>query len=154
MAQRLKTLYPGIMSAKFQPFIYDFQSTQVSRTGQSGVSFDYSLQQKEGHIPPAPQAGFQPIYIYSDTQNEDNRLRFFQNCPIYQSSVEVILLSLSISITPTSKVLIDLFHVLRTTALQMLRQIFMLLLKSKLQLLHLLKKLEYIHTGKLLAINC
>ena len=82
--------YSGPMGSPYQPYTYQFQSTQVSRAARSGVSYGYSFTQNQTNgILPYPGGSFVPFYIYSDSEDQDVQLRFFDACPTYTSYVDV-----------------------------------------------------------------
>lgn len=87
LASRMISRYPDLMTQKYEYYVYEFQSTTKSRTGVSGMSFGYNMFQSAGHIPPV-HGEFRPFFMYSESNNEDLTLRFFDNCPEYSTSVE------------------------------------------------------------------
>ena len=80
--------YPDVLGQPYQPYTYEMQSTQKSRTGRSGVSYGYSLFQDKG-ILPYPGGSFAPFFIDSSSSNQDVQLRFFDVCPDYINYVSV-----------------------------------------------------------------
>ena len=82
-AKRMLENYPSVVLAtNYTPVDYFFQSTQVSRTGQSGSAFIYGLFEDRGDIGPG---NFMPFYIFANSTSTDLELRFFDNCPNYIS---------------------------------------------------------------------
>eukprot|EP01134_Creolimax_fragrantissima_P000635 CFRG0635T1 len=80
LAKRLKEYLPELFSEKYSPNVYNFQSTQVSRTAQSAAAFVYGWFEGQGTL---GEANFQPVSVWSDSLYSDNRLRFYDNCPKY-----------------------------------------------------------------------
>ncbi|KNC85407.1 hypothetical protein SARC_02406 [Sphaeroforma arctica JP610] len=80
LAKRLRKHLPELFTEAYTPNVYNFQSTQISRTAQSGAAFVYGLFEGQGTI---GEAKYQPVSIWSDSLDSDNRLRFYDNCPVY-----------------------------------------------------------------------
>jgi len=87
LAQRMIKEYPKVMTQQYQPYVYDMQCTQKSRTCISGSSFAYSMLQEAGHLAPL-KGSFRPSYMYTESIPLDLKLRFFDNCPLYVNSVD------------------------------------------------------------------
>jgi len=61
---------------------YPLQTTQVPRASMSGNAWAYAVfGQDEGKVGPE---NYQPIYSFSDSNEHDYNLRFFDNCPKYK----------------------------------------------------------------------
>lgn len=87
-AKRMLNNYPSVVGRAFvnyTPSTFNFQSTQVPRTGQSGSAFIYGLFEGRGDL---GACNFMPYYIYSNSTDTDLMLRWFDNCPNYRQNVE------------------------------------------------------------------
>ncbi|MDP2437823.1 MAG: histidine-type phosphatase [archaeon] len=84
-SKRMLQNYPEVLLANnYTPIDYSFQSTQISRTGQSGSAFIYGVFEGRGDLGPA---NFMPYYIFANSTSTDLQLRFFDNCPTYGAEV-------------------------------------------------------------------
>lgn len=84
-AKRMLENYPGVYNTTYSPTTMTFQSSQISRSGQSGSSFAFSLLQNKGDIGGASK--FVPYYIWTESPDEDLEIRFFDNCPAFQTQL-------------------------------------------------------------------
>lgn len=83
-------LYPEPLGKPYQPYTYVMQTTQVPRAARSGMSYGYSLfRNNSDGILPYPGGSFAPFYVYSESEDQDTQLRFFDVCPAYTSYVDV-----------------------------------------------------------------
>jgi len=80
LARRVSALLPSLFEEGFNQDLYDIQSTQVPRVGQSASSFSFGLFEGKGSL---TDQRFSPPYIYTQTPDQDLLLRFFDNCPNY-----------------------------------------------------------------------
>ena len=88
LAQRMIKAWGEPLMQTYQPFTYEFQSTAISRAGSSGTSFAYGMFGESGDLP-YPKGGFSPIFISSNSLDQDVELHFFDVCPEYVHSVSV-----------------------------------------------------------------
>lgn len=56
----------------------------MERAARSGNAFGYGMWEGAGHLGPNKYEAF---YTYSNSLDEDIQLRFFDNCPLYETDV-------------------------------------------------------------------
>jgi multiple inositol-polyphosphate phosphatase/2,3-bisphosphoglycerate 3-phosphatase len=84
-SQRYKDRFAPLFGSKYQSKKYPIQTTQVERTARSANAFGYGLFEGTGHLGPQKYEAF---FTYSDSQDEDIILRFFDNCPNYETDID------------------------------------------------------------------
>ncbi len=82
LAKRMKKNYPKLFKTKYAPMVYQFQSTIVPRAGTSANAFAFGLLEHEGEV---GDSKYQPFFVNVTSEHHDFELRFFKNCPKYQS---------------------------------------------------------------------
>jgi len=84
LSKRTQGRYEDLFSQMYYPKSYPIQTSAVARAAMSGNAFGYGLFENKGNI---GLHKFLPFFQYSDTPSKDLILRFFDNCPLYESSV-------------------------------------------------------------------
>jgi len=82
LSQRMRQRFPSILTQKYDSKRFLIQTTVVARAAQSANAFGYGLFGKDGPLP----GQFQPFWTYSESKNQDYTLRFFENCPLYNTT--------------------------------------------------------------------
>lgn len=84
---RSKFFFQSCSHSSLMGFLYNI----VPRAAMSGQSFGYALNENTGQL---GASKFQPFFTYSESHDEDYTLRFFDNCPNYDTQVAVTLFPL------------------------------------------------------------
>eukprot|EP01095_Lingulamoeba_sp_RSL-Kostka_P016414 TRINITY_DN8030_c0_g1_i1.p1 TRINITY_DN8030_c0_g1~~TRINITY_DN8030_c0_g1_i1.p1 ORF type:complete len:483 (-),score=149.58 TRINITY_DN8030_c0_g1_i1:59-1507(-) len=85
LSQRLEDNYKTILGSQYSTESFILQSTQVPRASQSAQSFGFGLFQGDGIL---GGSEYEPFYLFSESNDVDTELRFFDNCPIYKTTVK------------------------------------------------------------------
>uniref|UniRef100_A0A6B2L4L5 Multiple inositol polyphosphate phosphatase 1 n=1 Tax=Arcella intermedia TaxID=1963864 RepID=A0A6B2L4L5_9EUKA len=84
ISKRFLSHFGDFFTSPYTALSYPIQCTQVPRTSRSASSFTFGLWEGKGNIGPS---SFEPVAITSESANQDLTLRFFDNCPLYQSEI-------------------------------------------------------------------
>eukprot|EP01105_Mastigella_eilhardi_P006865 TRINITY_DN18375_c0_g1_i1.p1 TRINITY_DN18375_c0_g1~~TRINITY_DN18375_c0_g1_i1.p1 ORF type:complete len:451 (-),score=102.23 TRINITY_DN18375_c0_g1_i1:83-1399(-) len=82
MGQRFVSQFPAMTS--YNPNMNPIQCTCKPRTSQSGNAFGFGMLQNTAHV---SKCQYYPFAITSESCDQDTTLRFFSNCPAYQTQV-------------------------------------------------------------------
>jgi len=83
LGKRYMAAFPSLFAA--QPYVsnlYYLRSTQEQRAMLSAESFAYGVFEGRG-TSLGDTAGYEPVFIRADTESNDNVLKFYDNCPLY-----------------------------------------------------------------------
>eukprot|EP01094_Clydonella_sp_ATCC50884_P006372 TRINITY_DN1549_c1_g2_i3.p1 TRINITY_DN1549_c1_g2~~TRINITY_DN1549_c1_g2_i3.p1 ORF type:complete len:499 (-),score=135.98 TRINITY_DN1549_c1_g2_i3:135-1631(-) len=80
LAQRNRLRHHPLLSLPYRPYTFEFQSTQVSRTGRSASSFAYGLLKDTGSLP----GGYNPPFVFTESMNQDIEFFFFKQKTAYE----------------------------------------------------------------------
>ncbi|CAG8452059.1 10843_t:CDS:2 [Paraglomus occultum] len=83
LGRRTNSRYKKFLeNATYDANLFDFDSSAISRSGQSGVAYSLGLFEGRGSL---GQPLFQPVYIHTIPLNEDNQLAIKYDCPLWRS---------------------------------------------------------------------